>query len=75
MSHRSRILRVLADLPAPVRGTGQPGLSRNVLEGLARTKEEKREAVALINYMIAKREIVRYGKKRWTRYGLPRKAA
>lgn len=72
MSHRTRILTVLAELPYQ---KGKPrGLARTVLEGLARTPQDKRAAPALIDYMLALGEIVMLGEKRGAVYGLPKKA-
>ena len=71
MNHRERILKVLADLPVFKRKRGS--LSRNVLEGLARTPQEKGAAAALIDYMIAAGEIEMRGERRGATYGLPGK--
>ena len=72
MSHRTRILKVLADLPQPVQ-RGQPwGLARSVLEGLARTKNEKARARDLIPLMVAAGQLVMRGDKKGAVYGLPK---
>lgn len=71
MKHRARILKVLADLP--VQKGMLRGLSRNVLEGLARTPEERKAARQLIDYMLALGEIVMLGERRGAVYGLPKK--
>lgn len=71
MTHRSRILKALAQLP-PQRGMA-PGLPRTVLEGLARTARDRAAASALIDYMLALGELVMFGGRRGATYGLPRK--
>lgn len=68
MSHRSRILKILS----PRTENGGPR-SRTVLEGLARTEQDRRAAEALIDYMLALGEIVMLGHGKGAIYALPRK--
>ena len=71
MSHRARILKVLASLPR--NGKTPQSLPRTVLEGLARTEQDRRAAPQLIDYMIALGELVMHGERRGATYGLPKK--
>ena len=59
MSHRSRIVKTLRELPR-LRGR-VAGLPRTVLEGLARTPAEKRAAPELVEYLIASGDLVKHG--------------
>lgn len=63
MSHRARIVKVLAD--------GQPR-ARTVLEGLARTERDRKAAAALVDYLLALGVIVMRGERRGAVYGLPK---
>lgn len=62
MGLRARILRVVAP------DSGGPR-KRNVLEGLARGREDFRRTFSLL---LSRGELVMYGARKHARYGLPR---
>lgn len=72
MTHRARILKMLASLPT--RGRQPQSCARTVLEGMARTPQDRHAAAALIDYMLALGELVPYGGPRNRTFGLPRRA-
>lgn len=66
MSHRARILKVLSHKDSA-------RLPRTVLEGLARTDQDRKAAPALIDYMLALGELKMFGERRGTTYGLAKR--
>lgn len=64
MGLRVRILKLVH----PESGGPRP---RRLLEMMARTALERRRAKAVIDAMIERGELVKYGDRRGARYGLP----